>query len=165
MIQKFKNYTEDLDNKRVIDDNAYLDNTYARPNNVSERYQHILKFVIPYHENKIISTEEKTERGSAYVIKKNKLKFDKFEGKVGSLGRGLLRRSSIRSAYVFEGKIYTNDEGDFNRDWFRSMRENIPFYVLKYVTIKNGEKRYSESGLDELMEYASKEFPELIYSK
>lgn len=47
---------------------------------------------------------------------------------------------------------------DFNEDWFKSLRENIPFYVLKYVTIKNGEKRYSEDGLNQV----KKEFPEII---
>lgn len=161
MIQNFKNYTEDLETKKIIDDNAYIDITYES----GDRYQYILKFVVPYHENKVISNKERIIKGSAYLVNDIKRKFDKFEAKVGGLGKGLLQRTSVWGAYVFKGKLYMGNDRDFNRDWIKSIRENIPFYVLKYVTIKNGEKRYSESGLDELMEYASKEFPELIYNK
>ena len=157
IIESFKNYSEDLENKRVIDENAYIDNTYSN----GERYQHILEFVIPYHENKTISIDkQKSVKGSAYEITKSKLKFDDFEKKFGGLGTGLVRRTSVRSTYVFQGQVKVNSD-DFNEDWSKSLRENIPFYVLKYVTIKNGEKRYSEDGLNQV----KKEFPEIIYRK
>lgn len=157
IIESFKNYSEDLENKKVIDANAYIDNTYSN----GERYQHTLEFVIPYHENKTISIDKpKYTKGSAYEITKRKLKFDDFEKRFGGLGTGLVRRSSVRSSYVFQGQIKVNSD-DFNDDWFKALKKNIPFYVLKYVTIKNGEKRYSETGLNQVKQ----EFPELIYKK
>lgn len=154
MIESFQRYTNDLENKKIIDDNAYLDNTY--PN--GDRYQHILQFVIPYHQNKVINTSVSYSKGTSYEIEKKELKFDSFDKNFGGLGSGLVRRTSLRSSQVFEGKIYVNSD-NFNENWFRSLRENIPFYVLKYVTIKNGEKMYDEKGLEEV----KKMFPELIY--
>ena len=66
--------------------------------------------------------------GIGNSIKKRKLKFDDFEKKFGGLGTGLVRRTSVRSTYVFQGQVKVNSD-DFNEDWFKSLRENIPFYV------------------------------------
>jgi len=43
----------------------------------------------------------------------------------------------------------------------KSKKENKPLYVLKFVSSKNGVKRYSEEGLEKVKEM----YPDLVYKK
>lgn len=51
MVKKFENYSEDMYNKEAIDSVSYIENNLSN----GDKYQHQLVFVIPYHENDIIS--------------------------------------------------------------------------------------------------------------
>lgn len=155
MIKKFENFTDDDLNKEVIDSSSIIN--FTAPN--GDTYQHILQFVLPYHENELISTKEYTS--GAYDMKDHKFKFSKFENDFGSLGRGLVKRSIVTSAIVYDGKLYRNDQYDLGTYWSKSKKENKPLYVLKFVTIKNGNKAYSQEGLDKMKEIYS----ELAYNK
>ena len=143
-----------FEDKAIINQNSYIKKEYD--NSVYER---TLQFVIPYHLNKIIEFgKEKSIKGSAFTTKKDILLFDELDSKIGGLGTGLLKRTSLVSVYVYKGQIKINSN-DFNDDWFESLRTNTPFYRLIYTTVKNGIKMYSETGLNKLKE----EYPEYVY--
>lgn len=154
-ILKFEDFNKDTLNSSVIKENSYIKREYEG----GLVYEHTLQFVLPYHLNKIVKQgKEKRIRSSAFTVKNDVLLFDDFSSKAGGLGSGYLRRSSVMSAYVYKGKININSD-KFTDDWFESLRENIPFYRLIYTTIKNGNKMYSEKGLEKLKE----EFPEYVF--
>lgn len=160
MIKKFENYKD----RETIDNNSIIEFKY--PN--GDEYIHTLQFVLPYHENILIKKGVmKTFKGSAYEVKTGeKFKFDKFESDFGGFGavayhRGLVKRSISGSAIVYDGKLYRNDEYELYTYWNKSKREEKPLYVLKYVTTKNGIKRYSEEGLKKVKDM----YPELVYKK
>lgn len=151
MIKKFESYSEDMNNKEAIDSVAYVENKL--PN--GDVYQHELVFVIPYHENTILSTKDYTSRGSAYDIKKHEFKFDEFEKSLN-----LLKRDIKHSRFVYDEKV-SEPNDDFGTYCGKSKREGKPIYLLRYVTTKNGQKRYSENALELLR----KKYPELRYDK
>lgn len=152
MIKKFENFSDDS-NKEVIDSTSVID--FTAPN--GDTYKHILQFVLPYHENDLIDTK-KYYKG-VYDMIEHKFKFTKFENDFGSLGKGLVERTIVTSAIVYDGKLYRNSEYDLGTFWSKSKRENKPLYVLKFVTIKNGNKAYSQEGLDKMKEM----YPDLVY--
>jgi len=154
MIKRFENYTDDID-KNVIDSSSVIN--FTTP--TADTYQHILEFVLPYHENELIDTK-KYYKG-VYDMVDQTFKFSKFENDFGGLGKGLVKRSVMTSAIVYDGKLYRNDQFDLLTYWSKSKKENKPLYVLKFVTIKNGEKRYSEEGLQKVKEM----YPDLVYKK
>lgn len=69
-----------------------------------------------------------------------------------------MKRDLKYSRFVYNGKA-SNIDDDFGTYWGRSKRENKPIYLLRYVSTKNNQKRYSEEGLDLLR----KKYPELSY--
>jgi hypothetical protein len=153
MIKKFENFSDDSLNKEVIDSASVID--FTAPN--GDTYQHILQFVLPYHENDLIDTK-KYYKG-VYDMIEQKFKFTKFENDFGSLGKGLVKRTIVTSAIVYDGKLYRNSEYDLGTFWSKSKRENKPLYILKFVSIKNGNKAYSQEGLDKIKEM----YPDLLY--
>lgn len=153
MIKKFENYIEDSLNKEAIENASVIN--FTAPN--GDTYQHILQFVLPYHENEVIDKKKKWA-GYEYLYD-YKFKFTEFENKFGGLGTGLVKRTITTSAIVYDGKLYRNDEYDLGTFWRKSKKENKPLYVLKFVTIKNGRKAYSEEGLQKMKEM----YPELVY--
>jgi hypothetical protein len=155
MIKKFENYIEDNLNKEIIDSASVIN--FTAPN--GDTYQHILQFVLPYHENELI--DKRDYREGVYDMTDYKFKFTEFENKFGGLGKGLVRRSIVSSGIIYDGKLYRNDQYDLGNFWRKSKKENKPLYVLKFVTIKNGTKAYSEEGLEKIREM----YPELIYKK
>ena len=140
-----------MNNKEAIDSVAYVENKL--PN--GDLYQHELVFVIPYHENDVLSSKSYTSSGSAYDIKKRKYKFDEFEKDLN-----LLKREIKHSRFIYDGRL-SEPNDDFGTYWGKSIREKKPIYLLRYVTIKNGQKRYSENALELLR----KKYPELRYDK
>ena len=86
-----------------------------------------------------------------------KFTFSKFEKDFGSLGTGILKRTSTIGFAVYDGKLLK----DYCELQLRvkSIKEKKPSYILKYVTIKNGVKMYSEYGLEKLMEM----YPDIKY--
>ena len=155
MIKTFESYINDSLNKEIIDSASVIN--FTAPN--GDTYQHILQFVLPYHENELISTRE--YRSGVYDMKDHKFKFTKFENDFGSLGGGLVKRSIVTAAIVYDGKLYRNSQYDLSTYWSKSKREDKPLYVLKFVTIKNGKKAYSQEGLDKMKEM----YPDLVYKK
>ena len=153
MIKKFENYVSDSLNKEIIDSISVIETT--TPN--GDVYQHTLEFVLPYHENDLIVTK-KYYKG-AWDMVDYKFKFTEFENKFGGLGRGLVRRELVTSGLVYDGVFYRG--GDLNVYWSKSKREKKPLYVLKFVSSKNGIKRYSEEGLETIKEL----YPDLMYKK
>ena len=156
MIKKFENYTSDSIDKETIDSASVIN--FTAPN--GDTYQHILQFVLPYHENEVIGrTKEYIPKGTAWDVSRPIFKFDKFEKDFGSLGTGLVRRSVVTSAIVYDGKLYRNDQYELITYRNKSKRENKPLYMLKYVTIRNDRKEYSQEGLDKMKEM----YPEFVY--
>jgi hypothetical protein len=155
MIKKFESYIEDSLNKEAIDNASVIN--FTAPN--GDTYQHILQFVIPYHENVVIDRKKKWA-GYEYLYD-YKFKFSDFEKLFGSLGGGLVKRTITTAAIVYNGILYRNDQYDLIEYKSKSKKENKPLYVLKYVTIKNGVKAYSEEGLEKLKEM----YPDLVYKK
>lgn len=153
MIKKFENFSDDSLNREVIDSASVINFT----NPSGDIYQHILQFVLPYHENDLIDTKKYYQ--GVYDMIESKFKFTKFENDFGSLGKGLVKRTIVTSAIVYDGKLYRNSEYDLGTFWAKSKRENKPLYVLKFVTIKNGNKAYSQEGLDKMKEM----YPDLVY--
>jgi hypothetical protein len=153
MIKKFENYVSDSLNKEIIDSISVIETT--TPN--GDVYKHTLEFVLPYHENEVIDTK-KYYKG-AWDMVDYKFKFTEFENKFGGLGRGLVRRELVTSGLVYDGVFYRG--GDLNEYWSKSKREKKPLYVLKFVSSKNGIKRYSEQGLETMKEL----YPDLMYKK
>jgi hypothetical protein len=115
--------------------------------------------ILPYHENELVGT--KKYQKEVYDMVDHTFKFSQFEKDFGGLGTGLVKRTITTAAIVYDGKLYRNDQYDLGTYWSRSKKENKPLYVLKFVTIKNGEKRYSEEGLQKLKEM----YPDLVYKK
>ena len=153
MIKKFENYVSDSLNKEVIDSVSVIESTTPD----GDVYKHVLEFILPYHENEVIS-KKKYYKGSWDMVD-YKFKFTEFENKFGSLGTGLLKRGLVTGGLVYDGVFYRGaDAYDY---WSKSKREKKPLYVLKFVSSKNGVKKYSEEGLETLKEL----FPELIYKK
>jgi hypothetical protein len=163
MIKKFENYINNDLNKVAIDSASVIESTTPD----GDVYKHTLEFVLPYHENKVIDTK-KYYKG-AYDFIDYTLKFTKFENDIGGLGRGLVQREIITSGFVYEGIFYRNDRnarlggGPFDQGsyWAKSKKENKPLYVLKFVSSKNGVKRYSEEGLETVKQM----YPDLVYKK
>ena len=69
--------------------------------------------------------------------------------------------STLPPTSITNFTLYRNGQYDLGTYWSKSKKENKPLYVLKYVTIKNGEKRYSEEGLIKMKEM----YPDLVYKK
>jgi hypothetical protein len=160
MIKKFENYIEDDLNKIAIDSASVID--FTAPN--GDIYHHTLEFVLPYHENELI--DRKVTYKGAWDMIEHKFKFTEFENKFGGLGKGLVQRGITTSGLVYDGVFYRNGNlggGPFDHGsyWAKSKKENKPLYVLKFVSSKNGIKRYSEEGLEKVKEM----YPELIYKK
>lgn len=155
MIKKFESYVNDSLNKEIIDSASVIN--YTAPN--GDTYQHILQFVLPYHENELISV--KKYRDQRWDMQDHKFKFTKFESDCGGLGGGLLNRSITTSAAVYDGKFYRGNEYRLLDLWSKSKREDKPLYVLNFVTTKNGKKAYSQEGLDKMKEM----YPDLVYKK
>lgn len=89
-----------------------------------------------------------------------KFKFDEFEKDYGSIRNGgLVKRTIFTSGIVYDGVLYRNDQYNLLEYRHKSKRENKPLYVLKFVTIKNGQRAYSERGLGLMKE----KYPEFIY--
>lgn len=154
MIKTFENYKDDILNKEAIDSASYIESSW--PN--GDKYQHYLQFVLPYHENEVTFGKSYTLKGSAYEIRKSKSTFGKFESEI-RFGGGKLMRSVSKPGIAYDGKVM--HEYDFGNLLVLSKKENKPLYSLIYVTIKNGIKRYSEKGLEEL----KAEYPEFLYNK
>lgn len=155
MIKKFESYVNDSLDKEVIDSASVIN--FTAPND--DTYQHILQFVLPYHENELISKRD--YQVGVYDMTDHVFKFTEFENKFGGLGTGLVKRTIVSSGIVYDGKLYRNNQYDLGTYWRKSKKENKPLYVLKYVTIKNGIKSYSEEGLEKV----KKMYPELVYKK
>jgi hypothetical protein len=153
MIKKFENYVSDSLNNEIIDSISVIETTTPD----GDVYKHTLQFVLPYHENEVINTK-KYYKG-AWDMVDYKFKFTEFENKFGGLGRGLVRRELVTSGLVYDGVFYRG--GDLNEYWSKSKREKKPLYVLKFVSSKNGIKRYSEEGLETMKEL----YPDLMYKK
>lgn len=153
MIKKFENYISDSLNKKIIDESSVIN--FTTPN--GDTYQHILQFVLPYHENELIDSI-KYNKG-AYDMIDHKFKFSEFENKFGGLGTGLVKRTITTAAIVYDGKLYRNDQFNLGEYWKKSKEENKHLYLLKFVTIKNGKKAYLQEGLDKLKEM----YPDLVY--
>jgi hypothetical protein len=153
MIKKFENYIEDSLNKEAIDNASVIN--FTAPN--GDTYQHILQFVLPYHENELISKRE--YRSGVYDMTDHVFKFTKFEKEMGGLGGGLVRRSIVTGAIVYDGNLFRGNQYRLSDYWIRSKKENKPLYILQFVTIKNGRKAYSEEGLQKMKEM----YPELVY--
>jgi len=160
MIKKFENYFSDSLNKEIIDSVSVIESTTPD----GDVYKHTLEFVLPYHENVVIDTK-KYYKG-AYDFVDYTLKFTKFENDFGGLGKGLVLREVVTSGFVYEGVFYRNARlggGPFDKGsyWAKSKKENKPIYALKFVSSKNGVKRYSEEGLKKVKEL----YPDLVYKK
>jgi hypothetical protein len=156
MIKKFENYIEDDLNKVAIDSASVIESTTPD----GDVYKHTLEFVLPYHENEVI--DKKVTYKGMWDMKEYRFKFTEFENKFG----GLVKREIVTSGLVYDGVFYRGGNlggGPFDHGsyWAKSKKENKPLYVLKFVSSKNGIKRYSEEGLEKVKEM----YPELIYKK
>jgi hypothetical protein len=160
MIKKFENYIQDDLNKLAIDSVSVIETTTPD----GDVYKHTLEFVLPYHENDLI--DRKVYYKGMWDMVEHKFKFTEFENAFGSLGKGLVKREIVTSGLVYDGVFYKGgnvgggpfDEGSY---WAKSKKENKPLYVLKFVSSKNGIKRYSEEGLEKVKEM----YTELVYYK
>ena len=160
MIKKFENYIEDDLNKIAIDSASVIESTTPD----GDVYKHTLEFVLPYHENEVIDTK-KYNKGMWDMVDYT-FKFTEFENKFGSSNKGLVKREIVTSGLVYDGVFYRGGNlggGPFDHGsyWAKSKKENKPLYVLKFVSSKNGVKRYSEEGLEKVKEM----YPELVYKK
>ena len=156
MIKKFENYIEDDLNKVAIDSASVIESTTPD----GDVYKHTLEFVLPYHENEVI--DKKVTYKGMWDMKEYRFKFTEFENKFG----GLVKREIVTSGLVYDGVFYRGGNlggGPFDHGsyWAKSKKENKPLYVLKFVSSKNGVKRYSEEGLEKVKEM----YPELVYKK
>jgi hypothetical protein len=156
MIKKFENYIEDDLNKLAIDSASVIESTTPD----GDVYKHTLEFVLPYHENEVI--DKKVTYKGMWDMKEYRFKFTEFENKFG----GLVKREIVTGGLVYDGVFYRGGNlggGPFDHGsyWAKSKKENKPLYVLKFVSSKNGVKRYSEEGLEKVKEM----YPELVYKK
>ena len=160
MIKKFENYIEDDLNKVAINSVSVIESTTPD----GDVYKHTLEFVLPYHENEVIDIK-KYNKGMWDMVDYT-FKFTEFENKFGSSNKGLVKRGIVTGGLVYDGVFYRGGNlggGPFDHGsyWAKSKKENKPLYVLKFVSSKNGVKRYSEEGLEKVKEM----YPELVYKK
>lgn len=143
--------------KAAIDSASKIE--YISPD--GDVYIHTLEFILPYHLNFHVKRTSYAINGCSYDFYHNEFTFDKLEADIGNLGNGILKREVITSGIIYDGILYRNDEYDLLEFIQKAKTENKELYVLKYVSEKNGIKRYSKNGLLKLKE----KYKEFKYDK